>query len=259
MRPKFFLTFDCEDFINDRSTFVLHRILKLMQEYNIKGLFFLSGHVAEKISNFPKIVDLLENHEIGYHSSGHSVRPIIVEYTDVEDYALAQKISLKRETSHINPLTGECEGSGGITFLRALFPPKKVISFRAPGLCWSPPHLEALKELGIQFDFSADLSTKPISQRGITFYPRICATTFDIMHLFRYTFIFKFLAESHLAVLSFHPNHFVYVNHWDSIYYSGNPKKLYHAKARSWTETKDILQQFELFLKRLSFLQKMAC
>lgn len=256
MRPKIFLTFDCEDFINDRSTFALHSILKLLQEYNIKGLFFVTGHMAEKISNFPKILDLLENHEIGYHSSAHSVRPIILEYTDVKDYALAQRISLKRETSHVNPLTGECEGKGGITFLRTLFPQKKVISFRAPGLCWSPPHLEALKELGIRFDFSTDLSPTPIFYRGITFYPRICATTFDIMNLFGHKFIFKCLVESRLAVLSFHPNHFVNMNFWDSAYFSGNPKGLCHAKARSWRDTKAILQKFELFLKRFSFLQK---
>jgi hypothetical protein len=212
--------------------------------------------MAEKISNFPKILDLLESHEIGYHSSAHSVRPTIVEYADVKDYALAQRISLKRETSHINPLTGECEGKGGILLLKDLFPNKRVNSFRAPGFCWSPPHLEALKELGIRFDFSTDLSPTPIFYRGITFYPRPCATTFDIMNVFRYTFIFKSLVESRLAVLSFHPNHFVNINYWDSAYFSGNPKRLCQAKARSWTDTKAILRKFELFLKRFSLLQK---
>ena len=78
-----YLTFDCEDFINVRSMLALHRILELLQKYDVKGLFFLTGHMAEKIRNFPKILDLLENHEIGYHSSAHSVHPTIVEYTDV--------------------------------------------------------------------------------------------------------------------------------------------------------------------------------
>lgn len=125
----------------------LHHILELLQKYDVKTLFFITGHMAEKMRDFPKILDLIKDHEIGYHSSAHSVHPTIVEYTDVENYDIARQISLKRETSHINPLTGECEGKGGIILLKALFPKKEIISFRAPGFCWSPPHLEALKDL----------------------------------------------------------------------------------------------------------------
>ena len=136
-----YLTFDCEDFITARSIFALQRILQLLQKYDVKGLFFLTGHMAKKISVFSEVFDLLEGHEIGYHSSAHSVRPIIVEYTDVEDYALACRFSLKRETSYVNPLTGECEGKGGILLLKDLFSNNQVISFRAPGNSWSPPHL----------------------------------------------------------------------------------------------------------------------
>jgi hypothetical protein len=254
MCPTIYLTFDCEDFINNRSIFVLHRVLQLLHEYDVKGLFFLTGHMAEKISNFPDILDLLESHEIGYHSSAHSVRPIIVEYTDVKDYALARQISLKRETSHINPLTGECEEKGGIIFLKALFPRKEVMAFRAPGLCWSPPHLEALKELGIQFDFSTDLSPTSIRYRGLTFYPS--AALFDIINIFRYRMILRTLIRYATAVLIFHPHYFVNADYWDSVYFSGNPRSLSPVKARMWKDTKAMLRRFELFLKHFSFLQK---
>lgn len=254
MNPKIFLTFDCEDFINTRSTLTLHLILDLLHEYNLRGLFFLTGHMAEKINNFPKILDLLEDEEIGYHSSAHSVRPTIIEYTDVKDYALARRISVDRETSHINPLTGECEGKGGIIFLKNLFPNKKIISFRAPAFCWSPPHLEALKELGIRFDFSADLSRRPISHKGITFYP--FPILIDVISPLGYMLLSRSLVKYHLAVLIFHPNYFVNTNYWDSIFFAGNPKRLNPVQGRIWKDTKAILRKFELFLKHLSLFEK---
>ena len=254
MSIKILLTFDCEDFINDRSTFALYRILELLHKYNLKGLFFLTGHMAEKISNFPKTLDLLEDEEIGYHSSAHSVRPTIIEYTDVEDYEYARQISLKREISYINPLTGELEGNGGLNLLRALFPNKKITSFRAPGLSYSPPHLEALSELGIRFDFSTNLSKVPIYYENLTFYPY--PNVFDTIKLSSYASIFKSLIKAHLVVLDFHPNYFVNSKYWDSIYFQGNPKKLFPVQARSWKETRTILKNFELLLRRLSYFEK---
>ena len=65
---------------------------------------------------YPELLDLLEKHEIGYHSSSHSVHPTIFEFTDVAKYDKAYQTSILRETSHINPLTGKIEGSGGILF-----------------------------------------------------------------------------------------------------------------------------------------------
>jgi len=232
----------------------LHYILELLQKYDLRALFFITGHMAEKLRGFPKILDLLEDHEIGYHSSAHSVHPTIVEYTDIKDYGLARQISLKRETSHINPLTGECEGKGGIIFLKALFPKKEVVCFRAPGFCWSPPHLEALKELGIQYDFSTNLSPTSISYKGLTFYPS--ATFIDIISILGYAIILKKLIRSTSAVLIFHSHHFVDTDYWDSIYFSGNPERLCQVKPRMWKDTKAMLQKFELFLKHFSLLQK---
>lgn len=84
--------------------------------------------MAEKLENFPNIVQLLNEHEIGYHSSSHSVRPTIFEFTDIQDYEKAYQISLERETSHINPLTGKIEGKGGIHSVKNLFPKKQIIA-----------------------------------------------------------------------------------------------------------------------------------
>jgi len=254
MRCNVYLTFDCEDFINPRSTYMLHYILELLEKYNLRALFFVTSHMAQKLSHFPEILNLLESHEIGYHSCSHSVRPTIFEYTDVENYMNAYHLSITKETAHINPLTGESDGNGGIECLQQLFLNKNIVSFRAPGMCWSPPHLEALVKLGIQFDFSAYLSTRPVSFKGVTFFPHPIIE--DSINSRDYVLFFGTLFKRKIVVLNFHPSMFVNSVFWDSIYYNGNPQKLYKVQARKWEDTKAALLKFELLLRRLSSLKR---
>ena len=109
------LTFDVEglppreDFFNNFSLFCLRRVLNLLKEVGFKGVFFITASAAERIRKYPDLVEQLSCHEIGYHSSSHSVRPWIIEYTDLSSYNEAVAISLKRETSHINPETGQID------------------------------------------------------------------------------------------------------------------------------------------------------
>lgn len=42
-----FLTFDVEDFINNRSLIVLERILEILKDEDLRGLFFITGHMAK--------------------------------------------------------------------------------------------------------------------------------------------------------------------------------------------------------------------
>jgi hypothetical protein len=260
---KVFLTFDCEDFINPQATCALNWILELLQKYDLRAIFFLTGHMCEKLKSHPEILDLLEKHEIGYHSTSHSVHPGIFEYTDIENYAEARKLSLERETARINPLTGETEGKGGFLLLKDLFPNKRVVSFRAPGFCWSPPNLEALEKLGIQFDFSTNLSTIPILYRNITFYPFpilgfeiLLSSVFPLGKLsgMGMARLMGKSVSSRPVVFFIHPHDFVNAEDWDYDYFAGNPKQLRLIQTKSWQETRNTLRSFELFLRRVSFL-----
>ena len=254
-KHQLLLTFDTEDFISDNSVLSLNAILESLGRYGLKAWFFLTGHMAEKLQDFPNTVDIMNEHEIGYHSSGHSVHPNIPEFTDVDEYRNAYEISLQRETAHINPLTGEVEGRGGIRALQDLFPKKKITSFRAPGCCWSPPHLEALKSLGIQFDFSADFSDSPVTFKGLTFYPYAILGNWA-GKFSDYRILWTLLLRQRVVVLGLHPSLLVNQSEWDTIYYGHNPKRLTQPSPKTPREVESMFRRFNLFLKQVEALQK---
>ena len=252
---KLLLTFDIEDFISPNAIAALRTLLEMLEKYRLTAIFFITGHMAEKLSNFPEILDLLKNHEIGFHSSSHSVRPTIPEYADVKSYHKAYAISLERETAHINPLTGKVEGEGGIYFLQNLFDPKKIEAYRAPGMSWSPPHLEALANLGIKFDFSSNITpSEPAHYRGVTFYPY----TFTQMwqgSISDYQYLLYAILKRKVAVFDLHPTLYVNQNIWDSIYYKGNPPTLKRIRERPLKEARSLFKNFELLLKQINLLR----
>ena len=255
---KFYLTFDVEDFISKNAIPALHTLLEGMNNLDLKGLFFITAHKAEKLQDYPSTVDLLNEHIIGYHSSGHTVHPTIPEFTDLENYQEARVVSLERETRHINPLTGEMEGRGGILALRNLFPRKKINSFRAPGMCWSPPHLEAQRSLGIEHDFSTNVSSVPVSYKGITFFPPFFLGHWEGRRS-DYTIILRHLLRSMHLVMCMHPSFIVNSTAWDMAYCGGsNPNKFIQPVARRPEEAKFLFNKWNYLLKQVKSLQRLG-
>lgn len=236
--------------------FALRLILEMLDKYELKAIFFITGLMAEKLGDFPSIVELLRRHEIGFHSSGHSIHPLIAEYADVESYDQAYSISLERETAHINPLTGRVEREGGIYFLQDLFEPKRIRTYRAPGMSWTPPHLEALAKLGIEFDFSSGITTsEPAHYKGVTFYPYTFTQEWEGSS-YDYQCLLSAVLRRRVAIFDLHPTLYVNQRIWDSIYYSGNPPELLRARERPPEEARLLFNKFELFLKRVHTLRQ---
>lgn len=259
MPREVYLTFDVEDTINDSSILTLKKILDLLKQKKLRGIFFITGDLAEKLSSFKDVVSALKEHEIGYHSSSHSVRPIIAEYTDVQDYQEALRVSLKRETSHINPLTGELEGKGGILALKELFPHKRVVSFRAPGFSWSPPHLEALKTLEIEYDFSAAISSKKVSHKGITFFPyplEIMPPEGRPLNFSMYRLLLYRIFSRRTVVIVMHPHSLINAEPWDAVYWRKNPRKLVECLKKTDDQITKCFSDFRGFLRSLNILRK---
>ncbi len=259
-RNQVLLTFDVEglppreDIFNNSALMCLRKTLDLLENVDFKGIFFVTASAAEQIRKYPNLVERLSCHEIGYHSSSHSVSPRIIEYTDVASYEEAVAISLERETSHINPETGQIEGKGGIFVLRESFLKNDITCFRAPFFGWSPPHLEALKKLGIKYDFSSSISDHPVSFRGVTFYP----LPIPIDGVQR-TFVYKgpedifpkpidaSLLRRRTRVLAMHPSDLLVKNPFadrDNYRIAGNVRM------------KFVISMLQLLLDRMHFLQK---
>ena len=248
------LTFDTEDFISENSMWFLRSLLLCLKKYDSKALFFVTGHVAERLAGQTEIAGLLEEHEIGYHSSSHSVHPTIFEFTDIESYKEAYETALLRETSHINPLNGQIEGKGGIFAVRSLWSDKDVKAYRAPGFCWSPPHSEALRDLGLTFDFSSNIASSPVFYKGLTFYPYPVLREWQ-GHPSGYRIFLSSATRKKVTVICFHPSYFVNQTNWDSIYYKGNPKHVVCPRPRANSEFQSMFHRFELFIKRAKHIQ----
>jgi hypothetical protein len=216
-----FLTFDVEgpkgreDFFPEKSVEALLRVLRLLKRFQLRGLFFITGTVTARVARFPEVTEMLKDHLVGYHSSSHSIKPRIFEYTDIEDYRKAVEKSLERETSSIDPQTGRVIGKGGILQLRRVFHNREIECFRAPFLCWSPPHLESLRKLGFKFDFSTNISDAPTQYRGLTFFPhatpvdtvseKVASIADNQSRLFPKFLLQKILSEK-VSVLLIHPS-----------------------------------------------------
>jgi len=176
-RRQVFLTFDVEgpgpheDVLDERTQFILMVILRRLRRYKLRGLFFLPGSVASAVPENSELMKALQSHEIGYHSSSHSARPLIVEFTDLPDYDAAIKVSIERETQESTQGPEKIVQAKGFTAFREIFHENKIVSFRAPFMSWSPPHLEALQSLGISCDFSSAVTDKPFYYRNLMFYP----------------------------------------------------------------------------------------
>lgn len=251
--PDVFLTFDVEDFINESSMFSLLHILETLKRLRLRGLFFVTGHMAEKICESPMALKLLEKQIIGYHSSSHSVRPIIPEFTDKRSFDEAVKCSLRRETSHINPLIGEIEGKGGITLLRETFSDHKINSFRAPGSCWTPPHLEALRKLGVRFDFSGIFNEHhPIFFKGITFYPPYLLI--ESIPIRGMTQTFRLILKGDVTVLNTHPDSYVNSKRWDSIFCGYKLNRVITVPSRSFISKRISFCKLDILLRHLGLL-----
>ena len=255
---KVLLTFDVEgppsreDHVEPETISALYYLLKLLEKHNFQALFFITGSFAEKLAKYPKVLDLLRAHEIGYHSSSHSVKPRIFEYTDVESYEEAVQISMERENSSIDLSTGDILGKGGISTLRQVFPDKTIDSFRAPFLCWSPPHLEALRKMGFHFDFSADVCNTPSFYKGITFmpYPTPIDSVFHNLDI-----ILKRILNEKIVVFLAHPSQIIF-RAGKNRHNPGNSFVPIQIVRRSNIAVQSEFLELELFLFGLRRLQK---
>ena len=256
-----FLTFDVEgppgreDFANSLSIKVLCKLLKMLNDRHLKGLFFFPSTVDSIYKNC-LVQELLDKHDVGFHSSSHSVRPGIIESTDLVVYDDAIQASLMRETSQIDPISGRIVGSGGIYALREAFPNKTINAFRAPFNYFSPPNVESLRKLSIEFVFSGDFCSEPFSYKGLTFYP--CFKPLDNFKNILYAMHSILISKRKITVFDNHPAHDIYKIRGDQLKrYFRNPMTPFQLELKPSLLSVFNLSCFESILASLNALQKL--
>jgi len=139
--------------------------------------------------------------------------------------------------------------------LRDTFSGNEVRCFRAPFFGWSPPHLEALKKLGVTVDFSSSLSNRPVCFKGITLYPLPIPIDDGLEATFLYRGsrdifpepIITMLLRRKVTVFSMHPATLLVKNP-----FSGRDEYIVGGNVR----TKLAACLLRLFFKRINFLRE---
>ncbi|MFX1256940.1 MAG: polysaccharide deacetylase family protein [Promethearchaeota archaeon] len=230
------LTFDIErDIPNVLDTYFgaktgILNILKILDNFNIKGTFFCTGNVVEHL---PKYIKLIERngHEIGCHSFNHE---------------RLNQINLKKCQNSIYQnkkiVENTCQNS-------------EIIGFRAPYL--KPPKFifKVLNNLGFKYDSSIKSYNK-LKYYQINNYKIQEFHPSNLNMLFRlpmgYSFLRKWIFRNGLIVLCFHP--------WETI----NVKNLIFNKKNFFEIVKNIIfrpdrvgNTGDVFIRRLAkFIQE---
>ena len=93
-------SFDTEDFTSSRAADGILYEANLLKEEGVKGCFCVVGLLAKQLREWGRydVIEALSHHEIGTHTYGHTLHPMINEYTDIEDFYKAQDELIRQET-----------------------------------------------------------------------------------------------------------------------------------------------------------------
>lgn len=92
-------SFDTEDFTSSRAADGILYEANLFREEGVKGCFCVVGLLAKHLKEWGRqdVIEALSHHEIGTHTYGHTLHPMINEYTDIEDFSEAEKELIRQE------------------------------------------------------------------------------------------------------------------------------------------------------------------
>ncbi len=129
--------FDTEDFILPEADDAAKRIAKIFSDRNIKATFKMVGEKVRVLEERGRddVILALSRHDIGYHSTNHSIHPTPAEYCRHLDWHEGAEEFLRRE------------GVGLATFQRVFG--VNASCYGQPGGSWTPQSYAALREMGI--------------------------------------------------------------------------------------------------------------
>jgi len=241
-------SFDTEDFTSNEAADAILREAEILREEGVRGCFCLVGLLAEQLINWGRkdVIEALSHHEIANHTWGHSLHPIINEYTDIEnaDEAMHRFIETeKKSLAAIKAATGR----------------DKVFACVPPGNQKSYAGMYATHKMGIPV-FADTLSDTP--EGTGTFYCNVYNIAYTrALETFLFnelsdgdmTAILDELSKKNRVVTYHHPNMAVYSVFWDKLnYYKENLSefgKWIIPERRPIEDTERFYRNFRRFVK----------
>lgn len=131
-------SFDTEDFTSCDNADAIVAEAEILKSEGIKGCFCTVGLLAKQLKAWGRedVIEALSHHEIGLHTYGHSMHPMLNEYTDIED-AYAAIAEVKRQETEALALIEDATGC------------KRVFVAVPPGNQKSYAAMYAFAEMGI--------------------------------------------------------------------------------------------------------------
>lgn len=242
-------SFDTEDFTSSRAADGILYEANLFREEGVKGCFCVVGLLAKHLKEWGRtdVIEALSHHEIGTHTYGHTLHPMINEYTDIEDFDAAQKELIRQE-------------SLGIEYIKDVLGVDRVWAACPPGNQKSYVAMYGYHKMGIPIYADTFCDT----EYGTGAY--YC----NIFHV-NYTFgiewflrengedgikrVLDELAKRERAVIYTHPNMIIKSNFWDALNYH----KENLVPFGEWIEPEDLPEEItQTVLKNMRTLVRMV-
>lgn len=224
-------SFDTEDFTSNRAADGILYEARLFKEEGVKGCFQIVGLLAKQLKEWGRtdIIEALSYHELGTHTYGHTLHPMINEYTDIESFYDAQKELIRQETL-------------AVEYIKETFgADKEIYSACPPGNQKSYVAMYGYHKMGIPI--YADTFCDTDKGTG-AFYCNIFHVnyTFGIEWFLRDATeqdikkVLNDLAKRERAVIYTHPNMIIKSDFWDAVNYH----KENLVPFGEWIEPKDL-------------------
>ena len=206
-------SFDTEDFTSSRAADGILYEAKLFKEEGVRGCFQLVGLLAKQLKAWGRedVIEALSHHEIDTHTYGHTLHPMINEYTDIENFYEAKAELIRQE-------------SLGIDYIKDTFGIDRVYSACPPGNQKSYVAMYGYHDMGIPVYADTFCDVK----EGTGAY--YC----NMFHVYYYFGIEWFLRDAtdedikaklddlatrERAVIYTHPNMIIKNDFWDAVNY----------------------------------------
>lgn len=245
---KLIFSFDTEDFTSSKNADAIITEAEILRSEGIRGCFCMVGLLAKQLKAWGRgdVIDALSHHEIDLHTYGHTMHPMLNEYTDIADAHEAIAEVVRREGEAVRLI----KDATGCERIYTAVPPGNQKSYAA---------MYAYADMGIPI--YADTFCDTDDGRGVYYcniyhmnYTYSMESDFfsDAVDMDR--LLDRFAKKDHVVIYT-HPHASLVSECWDILNYDKENLREFddfiEAKARSAREIENFYSNMREFVRRV--------